>query len=201
MRVVQDAARSRASASRASDAKSQDAALGWRVGFVGLAWPAAEGAAAPAPGAVAVAAYDTRRFAGFQGRGGSAFSLARLAREHLGLSIQAGAGGGGGGDDGSSSSGEEGAGQQQQRRRRQRASSSGGSCGGGGGRAQHDAVEDARALMALWLRVARPALLLDAAAGGSAAAYDALVALRGAALLAPGPGDDDGDDSGGAAGA
>ncbi|KAI8465560.1 MAG: hypothetical protein J3K34DRAFT_525288 [Monoraphidium minutum] len=40
------------------------------------------------PPAPRVAAYDTKAFPGFQGRGGSARSLQRLARDHLGRSIQ-----------------------------------------------------------------------------------------------------------------
>lgn len=62
-----------------------------------------------------------------------------------------------------------------------------------GAPALHDAVEDARAVMGLFVRVARPRLLLDAAAeaegsgapdGSGSAAFDRLVALQTAALLA-----------------
>ena len=104
--------------------------------------------------AVVAYAYDTKAFPGFQGRGGSAHTLARLAADHLGRAIQASGGDGGAGGRG-----------------RQRA------------RAPHDAAEDAGAAMELWLRVARPALLL-AAAAALPAAYERLVELQTAELLA-----------------
>jgi hypothetical protein len=146
-------------------------------------------------------AYDTRAFPGFQGRAGSAFTLRRLARDHLGRSIQ-----GPRTDAGSRSSSSSGAGgaagpsspvghvsrhlggthNRLQRRGRKAAAPQQARA------APHDAVEDARAAMDLFVRVARPQLLLDAAAAQAAgtgavigdAAFDRLVELQTAALLA-----------------
>ena len=138
---------------------------------------AAAAAAVAAAGAVAasaalpnswggqVAAYDTKAFAGFQGRTGSPYKLARLALEHLGRTIQ-----------------------------QPHEQQSGGARGRHRRRAPaqlHDAVEDARAVADLWVHVVRKQLLLDAAAatasGGdnlNAGAYSRLVELQTAALLA-----------------
>lgn len=183
------------------------------------------GAAAPVPapprapvGTGPLAAYDTKAFPGFQGRSGAARSLAHLARKHLGRTIQAGAGPRAPQRPHAAQAAGDGSAQPQQRRRHEsqrgaasevqgggHGSISSGSSGispaqaGNAGRARHDAVEDARAVMDLWLRVVRPRLLLDAASAGggtgadaAAAAYQRLVALETAALLAAHPLDADG---------
>ncbi|GBF97796.1 hypothetical protein Rsub_10221 [Raphidocelis subcapitata] len=154
------------------------------------------------PCGAVVPAYDSKAFPGFQGRGGGARTLAQLVRQHLGRELRGGA------DAAPAAVTGDGAG-----------SSGGRPAANGpappppawvpsGGRARHDAVEDARAAAELFARVARPRLLLDAAAAGApgaAAAYDRLVGVATAQLLARAGGggvrgEDDGSSEAGGSG-
>jgi len=162
------------------------------AGFLELQLPPSQTAQPPV--AAIAAAYDTKSFPGFQGRGGAAFTLARLAREHLGRSIQQQSG---------RPQQQQPSRHQQQWRSKQRSTGQWNS-GSSNSRqrlsspslALHNAVEDAQAVIDMFVKVARPRLLLDAAAvhsvgssssssrGGGSGAYDRLVEVETAALLA-----------------
>lgn len=179
-----------------------------------------------------IPAYDTKSFPGFQSRSGSAFTLQRLARDHLGRNIQQPRQQPLSVQDTAALQHPPRARQQSRIEQDQRTAAvitapgrrgtkgRGGrgarSSRGAGRPALHDAVEDARAVMELFVKVVRPQLLLNEAAAaacgpaamvapglvigdslGADAAYARLVELHTAALLAARSGRDDSVHNGG----